>query len=182
MEDRVYTLEELDKIAEQVAIDEINNRYVEMALEKIAGGLKDLGKLALANNDVDVDEKIASGEYDDESLEEIGKVAFEGIMNYYTDCEWAETDKEAHDLFHKSFREGCDEKLAELGVGDLLGTLDEDEKDASAAAAIAKLQSILPRLTGAARATVEKFINLLRTNPAQAMPMWAKVQAAVPGL
>jgi len=114
--------EELDKIAADLAIEELNKKHAEEAMAMIEEGLMKLGELVLINNDVDVNEKVASGEVDEEALMEFGVNAYTMIKEAKADEAWEEMDKEAHDVYHAAWQLGFEDTIKEAGLEDFFFT------------------------------------------------------------
>jgi hypothetical protein len=165
----MYTRDQLDKIAEQMALNTLVERGVDSAMNKIAEGYIALGKLALGQAQVPVTEKIASGELTDNHLIEVGKQACEELCAQYQDQAWEEEDKEAHDLYYAAVERGYQEKLAECGVTDLVNSL---QKVAfwNPMAILQKLQGFVGsgHASGPAADSARQLISLLQSNPEKA--------------
>jgi len=107
------TMQELDKIATSVAVEDMNRRNAEDAIAMIDEGLAKLGQLSLINNDIDVTEKIASNEMTEDDVIAIGANAYQLIKEAKADEAWEEVDKEAHDAYHNAFQAGYEDALKE---------------------------------------------------------------------
>ena len=168
------TREELDKIAMDTAQEAIVETVVDQAMNKIAEGFIMLGNASLQLNDVDVQEKTAAGEIDENTLIETGKVAFDMLIDKYADDAFAEQDAEAHAIYHEAKKLAFDEKLAELGVSDFLATNEDNEKVAVDIGAIAsKLRTVLSSSSAAmeAKSTATQLLQKLQAAPQEAMAM-----------
>jgi len=168
------TKAELDKIAQDMAQEHIVESVVDQAMDKIAEGFIMLGSASLNLNDVNVQEKTAAGEIDENTLIETGKVAFDMLVDKYADDAFAEQDAEAHAIYHEARKVGFDEKCAELGVPEVLEMLNGQEKVAfDLSAVMAKLKNVIGSSAAAmeAKATAQQLISKLQTAPQEGMAL-----------
>jgi len=107
------TIQELDKIASAVAVEDMNRNNAEAAIAMIDEGLAKLGQLSLINNDIDATEKIASNEMTENDVVTIGANAYQLIKSAQADEAWEEVDKEAHDQYHEAYQIGYEDAVKE---------------------------------------------------------------------
>ena len=150
------TREELDKIAEDLAIEMQNEQIAKEACTLIEEGLMKLATATLINNGVEDIEKVASEEGMD-SLLQLGAHTYSLIKQAEADAAWEEADKEAHDLFHEAFSRGYEEAMKEAGfLGNIAGGL---------AAAGKSIMNVSASMISSLKAMLQKLINSPGANP-----------------